>query len=52
MSGIDFTDDKMHEECGVFGIYSHSDDVAPLPTVRTWKYARAWALWPMFLKAA
>ena len=28
MSGIDFTDDKMHEECGVFGIYSHSDDVA------------------------
>ena len=28
MSGIDFQDDKMHEECGVFGIYSHNDDVA------------------------
>ncbi len=23
-----FEDDKMHEECGVFGIYSHSEDVA------------------------
>ncbi len=23
-----FNDDKLHEECGVFGIYSHSDDVA------------------------
>lgn len=23
-----FIDDKLHEECGVFGIYSHSEDVA------------------------
>lgn len=23
-----FTDDKLHEECGVFGIFSHSEDVA------------------------
>ena len=26
--GIDFELDKLHEECGVFGIYSHKDDVA------------------------
>lgn len=25
---IIFNDDKLHEECGVFGIYSHSEDVA------------------------
>ena len=23
-----FKDDKLHEECGVFGIFSHSEDVA------------------------
>lgn len=23
-----FQDDKLHEECGVFGIYSHTEDVA------------------------
>lgn len=23
-----FTDDKLHEECGVFGIFSHNEDVA------------------------
>ena len=28
MPGIDFELDKLHEECGVFGIYSHKDDVA------------------------
>ena len=28
MSGIDIQDDKMHEECGVYGIYSNNDDVA------------------------
>mgnify|MGYP003603274727 FL=1 len=28
MQGIDFQEDKWHEECGVFGIYSHRDDVA------------------------
>ncbi len=28
MQGIDFQEDKWHEECGVFGIYSHQDDVA------------------------
>lgn len=26
--GIDFELDKLHEECGVFGIYSHKDDAA------------------------
>lgn len=25
---LDMTEDKMHEECGVFGIFSHKDDVA------------------------
>lgn len=24
----DFSEDKLHEECGVFGIFSHSEDVA------------------------
>lgn len=24
----DFSEDKLHEECGVFGMYSHSEDVA------------------------
>jgi Glutamine phosphoribosylpyrophosphate amidotransferase len=28
VQGIDFQEDKWHEECGVFGIYSHRDDVA------------------------
>ena len=28
MQGIEFQEDKWHEECGVFGIYSHRDDVA------------------------
>ena len=23
-----FQDDKLHEECGVFGIFSHTEDVA------------------------
>lgn len=26
--GIDLEDDKLHEECGVFGIYSHKENVA------------------------
>jgi len=25
---FDFEADKLHEECGVFGIFSHKDDVA------------------------
>jgi amidophosphoribosyltransferase len=28
MHAIDFQEDKLHEECGVFGMYSHRDDVA------------------------
>ena len=28
MSNIDFEFDKLHEECGVSGIYSHKDEVA------------------------
>ena len=28
MQDINFEADKLHEECGVFGIYSHKDDVA------------------------
>ncbi|MEG0832221.1 MAG: class II glutamine amidotransferase, partial [Acidaminococcaceae bacterium] len=28
MHEFDFEEDKWHEECGVFGIYSHQDDVA------------------------
>ena len=28
MDNLERQDDKLHEECGVFGIYSHSDDVA------------------------
>lgn len=28
MENFERQDDKLHEECGVFGIYSHSDDVA------------------------
>lgn len=28
MQGIEIEEDKWHEECGVFGIYSHEDDVA------------------------
>ena len=61
-----FKDDKLHEECGVFGIFSHSEDVA-LNTY--WGlYAlqhrgqestgivvtdgRAWALFPMSTRMA
>jgi amidophosphoribosyltransferase len=28
MRDMEFQEDKLHEECGVFGIYSHKDDVA------------------------
>lgn len=28
VDNLERQDDKLHEECGVFGIYSHSDDVA------------------------
>ena len=28
MTERDFAEDKLHEECGVFGIYSKKDDVA------------------------
>ena len=28
MRGIEWQEDKWHEECGVFGIFSHKEDVA------------------------
>ena len=28
MRDLFYEADKLHEECGVFGIYSHKDDVA------------------------